>query len=81
MPFHFVETNSNLVTQSAFDPISREPNFKQCAVQVERTVAQAFRPAAGLSPGAERPANSRAAQKGGGSPEGLAPQVNKSWKS
>jgi anaerobic selenocysteine-containing dehydrogenase len=37
MPFHFVETNSNLVTQSAFDPISREPNFKQCAVQVVRT--------------------------------------------
>ena len=37
MPFHFVETNSNLVTQSAFDPISREPNFKQCAVAVERT--------------------------------------------
>ncbi len=37
MPFHFVETNSNRVTQSAFDPISREPNFKQCAVQVERT--------------------------------------------
>ena len=34
MPFHFVETNSNLVTQSAFDPISREPNFKQCAVNV-----------------------------------------------
>jgi anaerobic selenocysteine-containing dehydrogenase len=40
MPFHFVETNSNLVTQSAFDPISREPNYKQCAVQVERTVGQ-----------------------------------------
>ena len=37
MPFHFVETNSNRVTQSAFDPISREPNFKQCAVAVERT--------------------------------------------
>lgn len=34
MPFHFFETNSNLVTQSAFDPISREPNYKQCAVQV-----------------------------------------------
>ena len=34
MPFHYVETNSNLVTQSAYDPISREPNFKQCAVQV-----------------------------------------------
>jgi assimilatory nitrate reductase catalytic subunit len=35
MPFHFPETNSNLVTLGAFDPISREPNFKQCAVRVE----------------------------------------------
>lgn len=37
MPFHFVEANSNRVTQSAFDPISREPNFKQCAVTVVKT--------------------------------------------
>jgi assimilatory nitrate reductase catalytic subunit len=37
MPFHYVETNSNRVTQSAFDPISREPNFKQCAVSVTKT--------------------------------------------
>jgi len=37
MPFHFSETNVNEVTQSAFDPISREPNYKQCAVKVERT--------------------------------------------
>ena len=37
MPFHYVETNSNLVTQSAYDPISREPNFKQCAVNVIKT--------------------------------------------
>ena len=36
MPFHFFETNVNEVTQSAFDPISREPNYKQCAVRVER---------------------------------------------
>jgi assimilatory nitrate reductase catalytic subunit len=35
MPFHFVETNVNQVTQSAFDPISREPNYKQCAVSVQ----------------------------------------------
>ncbi len=40
MPFHFSETNVNEVTQSAFDPISREPNYKQCAVKVERTVRQ-----------------------------------------
>jgi len=37
MPFHFVETNVNEVTQDAFDPISREPNYKQCAVRVERS--------------------------------------------
>ncbi|HEX4807869.1 MAG TPA: molybdopterin oxidoreductase family protein, partial [Bryobacteraceae bacterium] len=35
MPFHFFETNVNEITQSAFDPISREPNYKQCAVRVE----------------------------------------------
>ena len=39
MPFHFFETNANQVTQSAFDPISREPNYKQCAVRVERVSA------------------------------------------
>jgi assimilatory nitrate reductase catalytic subunit len=37
MPFHYVETNSNRATQSAYDPISREPNFKQCAVNVIKT--------------------------------------------
>ena len=39
MPFHFAECNSNLVTLGAYDPISREPNFKQCAVRVERSAA------------------------------------------
>ena len=42
MPFHFSEPNSNLVTFGAFDPISREPNFKQCAVRVERTTFTIF---------------------------------------
>jgi predicted molibdopterin-dependent oxidoreductase YjgC len=37
MPFHFFETNVNEVTQDAFDPISREPNYKQCAVRVQRS--------------------------------------------
>ena len=36
VPFHWAESNANQVTQSAFDPISREPNYKQCAVRVER---------------------------------------------
>ena len=39
MPFHFFETNANQLTQSAFDPISREPNYKQCAVNVEHSEA------------------------------------------
>ncbi len=37
MPFHFAEANVNRVTQSAYDPISREPNYKQCAVRVEKS--------------------------------------------
>lgn len=36
-PFHFAEWNINAVTQDIFDPISREPNYKQCAVRVERS--------------------------------------------
>jgi anaerobic selenocysteine-containing dehydrogenase len=45
MPFHFAETNVNEVTQSAFDPFSREPNYKQCAVRIEMTPRSAARPA------------------------------------
>ena len=37
VPFHFAENNANEVTLSEFDPISREPNYKQSAVRVERT--------------------------------------------
>src|SRR5436309_4530034 len=36
MPFHYAEANANRVTQSAFDPISREPNYKQYAVRAEK---------------------------------------------
>lgn len=35
VPFHWAEFNVNRATQSAYDPISREPNYKQCAVRVE----------------------------------------------
>jgi len=34
VPFHFNTQLINLVTQSLFDPISGEPNFKQTAVQL-----------------------------------------------
>lgn len=43
MPFHFAETNANQITQSAFDPISREPNYKQCAVSVQLSGAHKTR--------------------------------------
>jgi assimilatory nitrate reductase catalytic subunit len=38
VPFHYAEANANQLTQSAYDPISREPNFKQSAVRVERAL-------------------------------------------
>jgi anaerobic selenocysteine-containing dehydrogenase len=37
VPFHWADFNANQITQSAFDPISREPNYKQCAVRIERS--------------------------------------------
>jgi anaerobic selenocysteine-containing dehydrogenase len=37
VPFHYAEANANEVTQSAFDPFSREPNYKQSAARVEKS--------------------------------------------
>jgi assimilatory nitrate reductase catalytic subunit len=37
VPFHFAEQCINKVTLPAFDPKSREPNYKQCAVRLERS--------------------------------------------
>jgi assimilatory nitrate reductase catalytic subunit len=39
VPFHYAEANANEVTQSAFDPHSREPNYKQAAARVEKAVS------------------------------------------
>ena len=36
VPFHYAEANANRLTQSAYDPFSREPNYKQAAVRIER---------------------------------------------
>ncbi|MFQ5717018.1 MAG: molybdopterin oxidoreductase family protein [Nitrospinales bacterium] len=35
IPFHYAETSANQLTFNIFDPISRQPNFKQCAVAIE----------------------------------------------
>jgi predicted molibdopterin-dependent oxidoreductase YjgC len=44
VPFHYFEANANEVTQSAFDPISREPNYKQTAVRIERSPTRRSEP-------------------------------------
>lgn len=36
IPFHWDDRCANRLTSDEFDPISREPNYKQCAVRVER---------------------------------------------
>jgi assimilatory nitrate reductase catalytic subunit len=36
IPFHWDDACANRLTDPEFDPISREPNYKQCAVRVER---------------------------------------------
>jgi assimilatory nitrate reductase catalytic subunit len=36
VPFHWDDRCANLLTRDEFDPISREPNYKQCAVEVAR---------------------------------------------
>lgn len=36
IPFHYDEACVNRLTLDEFDPVSREPNYKQCAVRVER---------------------------------------------
>lgn len=36
MPFHFVESCANLLTNSANDPIAKIPEYKVCAVTVEK---------------------------------------------
>jgi predicted molibdopterin-dependent oxidoreductase YjgC len=36
IPFHFVETAANMLTNPALDPDSKIPEFKVCAVQLRK---------------------------------------------
>ena len=36
MPFHFAECAANILTNNALDPIAKIPEFKACAVKVEK---------------------------------------------
>jgi anaerobic selenocysteine-containing dehydrogenase len=52
VPFHYDEACANRLTRSEFDPISREPNYKQCAVRIEVSPSASY--------GASAPRNRRA---------------------
>ena len=51
IPFHWDERCVNRLTDDQFDPISREPNYKQCAVRIEPVTGPARRTRAGRGPG------------------------------
>jgi len=36
VPFHFAESPANILTNPAFDPIAKIPEFKVCAAKVEK---------------------------------------------
>jgi predicted molibdopterin-dependent oxidoreductase YjgC len=36
IPFHFAESPANALTNSAFDPVAKIPEYKVCAVKVEK---------------------------------------------
>uniref|UniRef100_UPI0022DF9844 molybdopterin dinucleotide binding domain-containing protein n=1 Tax=Eggerthella sinensis TaxID=242230 RepID=UPI0022DF9844 len=36
MPFHFQDGNSNWLTNAALDRVSKAPEYKVCAVRVEK---------------------------------------------
>ena len=38
MTFHYTETRTNLLTHGALDPVAKIPEFKVCAVKVEREI-------------------------------------------
>jgi predicted molibdopterin-dependent oxidoreductase YjgC len=41
MPFHFLESRANILTNPAFDPIAKIPEFKVCAVRIEKMGTEA----------------------------------------
>jgi predicted molibdopterin-dependent oxidoreductase YjgC len=40
MSFHFMEANANVLTNPALDPICKIPEYKVCAVRVEKVGAE-----------------------------------------
>jgi anaerobic selenocysteine-containing dehydrogenase len=38
MTFHYPETRTNILTHGALDPVAKIPEFKVCAVKIEREI-------------------------------------------
>jgi formate dehydrogenase major subunit len=36
LPFHFVESAANVLTNAALDPIAKIPEYKVCAVSLQK---------------------------------------------
>jgi formate dehydrogenase major subunit len=36
IPFHYVECAANILTNNALDPVAAIPEFKACAVRIEK---------------------------------------------
>ncbi|HEV7863799.1 MAG TPA: nitrate reductase [Acidimicrobiia bacterium] len=65
IPFHYDEACANRLTDDQFDPISREPNYKQCAVRLEPvSFTPSARDASGASAPRSRRGRSRRASRG-----------------
>ena len=43
MTFHFAESAANLLTNSAYDPVAKIPEFKACAVKVSKAARRRVR--------------------------------------
>jgi predicted molibdopterin-dependent oxidoreductase YjgC len=39
IPFHYADAAANVLTNSALDPVAKIPEFKVCAVRIEKDVA------------------------------------------
>jgi predicted molibdopterin-dependent oxidoreductase YjgC len=37
MTFHFAESPTNVLTSPALDPVAKTPEYKYCAVRIEKT--------------------------------------------
>jgi predicted molibdopterin-dependent oxidoreductase YjgC len=49
MPFHFAEAAANVLTNAALDPKAKIPEYKVCAVRIERLSAAAAAGAGALT--------------------------------